>query len=75
MVLRGEAICGEERVLVAHRLAGRFEDGVEASQDAHGEDDIRVLAPLEQVPEYVVGDAPDEADEAGVGRGIHINTF
>ena len=75
LVLRGEAICGEERVLVAHRLAGRFEDGVEASQDAHGEDDIRVLAPLEQVPEYVVGDAPDEADEAGVGRGIHMNTF
>jgi len=32
---------------------------VPAAPDAHGQDDIRVLAALEQVAEHVIGDAPD----------------
>jgi hypothetical protein len=35
-------------------------DGIQAAENAHGEDHIRILTALEQVAENVVGNAPNE---------------
>ena len=51
---------------------GGFEDGVEAAEDAHGEDDVGVFAAFEEVAEDVVGDAPDEGDDFVVGGLVHL---
>ena len=50
---------------------GGFENGVHAADDAHGEDDVGVLAAFEKVAENVVGDAPDERDDFVVGGLVH----
>ena len=39
---------------------GGFQHGVQAADDHHGEDDVAVLAAHIDVPEDVIGDAPDE---------------
>ncbi len=46
-----------------HGLLGRLEQGVEAPQHRHGQDDVAVLAADIQVAQHVVGDAPDEVDD------------
>jgi hypothetical protein len=53
-------------------LLGRFQHGVEATEDTHGQDDVRVFAPPEQVAENVVGDAPDEGDDLIVGGLVQV---
>ena len=53
----------EHRLGFEHGLFGRFEDGIHAAQDTHGQDDIRIFAASEQVAEYVVGDVPDETGD------------
>jgi len=52
-------------------LLGRFQDGIHAAQDAHGQDDIGVLAAFEEVAENVVGDPPDEGNDLVVGGLVH----
>ena len=52
---------------------GGFEDGVEAAQNGHGEDDVAVLAADVDVAEDIVGDAPDvvgDPVEVGGGHGV-----
>jgi len=49
----------------------RHQNSIEATEDAHWQDDIGVFAPPEQVPENVVGDAPDEGADLVVGGFIH----
>ena len=55
-----------------HGLLGRLQHGVQPADDAHGQDDVAVLAALEQVAEDVVGDAPDEGDDLVVGGLVHL---
>ena len=40
-------------------LLAVFEHGVEPTQDSHGEDDIAVLPADVDIPEHVVGNAPN----------------
>ena len=54
-------------------LLGGFEDGVEAAEDGHGEDDVAVLAADVDVAEDIVRDAPDvvgDPVEVGGGHGV-----
>jgi hypothetical protein len=44
-------------------LLGRLQHGIHAPDDAHRQDDVGVLASLEEVAEDIVGDAPDEGDD------------
>jgi len=37
-----------------------LKDGVQPAQDAHGQDDVLVLAAFEEAAQNVVGDAPEE---------------
>ena len=60
-----------ERCLhVEDRLFGRLEDGVEAAQNGHGEYDVTVLPTNVQVPEDIVGNAPDE-----IGDPVQLTLF
>ncbi len=56
---------------VEHGLLGGLEDGVHAPQHAHRQDDIGVLAAPEEVAQDIVGDAPDEGDDAVMGCLVH----
>ncbi len=58
-------VSGEDLVL------GGFEEGVEAADDGHGEDDVAVFGAVEGSPEDIVGDVPDKADHPGVLLGVH----
>ena len=54
-------LCFVERCLhVQYGLLGRLEYRIQAAQDRHRQDHITVLAPDIQIPEHIVGDAPDE---------------
>ena len=48
-----------------------FKQHVEAAQHDHGQDDVAVLAADVDVAQAVIGDAPDEGDEAVVGLVVH----
>ena len=50
----------------------RFEDGIKPTQHAHRQNDIGVLAAFEQIPQNVVGDAPDKQDNLFVCRLVHF---
>ena len=43
-VLFGDAVVVEELFLFEDLLLGGFEDGVEAAEDGHGQDDVAVFA-------------------------------
>ena len=58
-VLVDDARRVERSLHVQHRLLGVLQDGIEAPQHGHGEDDVAVLAAYVQVPQYVVADVPD----------------
>ena len=73
----GGALLGDARLVehllgFEHGLLRRLQHGIHAAQDAHGQDDIGILAALEQVAEHVVGDAPDEGDDFVVGGLVHL---
>ena len=70
-VLFGDAGLVEEGFGFEDLGFGGFEDGVHAADDAHGEDDVGVLAAFEEVAEDVVGNAPDEGDDFVVGGLVH----
>ena len=53
------------------RLLG-FEYGIKPTQHAHGQNDIGLLAAFEQIPQNVVGDAPDKRDNLFVCRLVHF---
>ena len=44
-------------------LLGRLEDGVESTQNGHRQDHVAVLATDVEIPEDIVGDAPDEVSD------------
>lgn len=54
---------------------GRLQHGVEAAQDAHWQDNIRIFAALVQVAEHVISDAPDEGDDCVVSGLVHFSCF
>ena len=60
----------ERHLHVEHGLFRRLEDGVEAAQNGHRQDDIAVLAADVQIPEDVIGDAPDK-----VGDPVQLTLF
>jgi hypothetical protein len=61
----GAAVEVEQAVHVQHRLLGGFEDGIQPAQYCHGQDHVAVLAAHIQVPQHVVGNAPDEVGDLG----------
>jgi hypothetical protein len=67
----GDASGIEELLLCEDGWFGGFEDGVEAAKDAHGKDDVGLIAAFEEVAEDVVGNAPDEGDDFVVGGWVH----
>ena len=52
-------------------LLRRLKDRIKATDDAHRQDDIGILAALEQVAENIVSDSPDEGDNSVVRSLIH----
>ena len=67
-VAQGSALLGNTSVVqhflgIEHALFGGFEHRVHAPDDEHGQDDIGVLAALEQVAQHIVCNAPDEGDD------------
>ena len=58
--LFGDACIIGPLLLVEDLLLGGLQDGVEAPEDGHRDDDVAVLAPDVEVAEEVVGDSPDE---------------
>ena len=56
---------------VAHPGLHRLQQGVEAAEDRHGQDDIAVLAPDIEIPEHIVGDTPDEVGDPVELRRVH----
>ncbi len=70
LILVGDLGPVERPLHLEHRLFGRLEDGVEPAQDGHRQDDIPVLSTDVQVPEDIVGDAPDE-----VGDPVQLTLF
>ncbi len=53
------------------RVFRRLQHRVQAADDRHRQDDVPVLAPHVDVPEHVVGDAPDEAADV---QGAHTRS-
>ena len=51
-------------------IPGRFQDGVEAADDGHGQDDVAVFAAHVDVAQHVVGDAPDEVADVESAHGL-----
>ena len=67
-----EGTCLVRDVLFVHPLffckdllLGGFEHGVEPADDGHGKYHVAVLSPDKEVPEYAVGDVPDEVGDGG----------
>jgi len=58
-----DAGCVQPRLHIEHGLLGWFQNGVQAADDHHGEDRVPVLAPHVDIPQDVIGDTPDEADD------------
>ena len=69
--LLGDAGLVEHLLGFEHGLLRRFQHGVHAAQDAHGQDDVGIFAALEEVAQHVVGDAPDEGDDFVVSGLVH----
>src|SRR5439155_2875904 len=55
-----------------YRLLCRLKDCIKATDDAHRQNDIGILAALEQVAENIVSDSPDEGDNSVVRSLIHV---
>jgi len=70
-VVLGDAVGIDELLGVEDGGFGGFEDGVEAAEDAHGEDDVGVFAAFAEVAGDVVVDASDEGDDFVVGGLVH----
>ncbi|EXI65746.1 MAG: hypothetical protein AW08_02958 [Candidatus Accumulibacter adjunctus] len=70
LVLIGDRRPVERGLHVEHRLLGGFEDGVEPAKHRHRQDDVAVLAADVEVPQNVVGNAPDE-----VGNPVELLRF
>ena len=67
MVLQGPGVHLFRRPLlfVYDLLRGEFKHGVEPVDDGHGKYHVAVLAPDKEIPEYAVGDVPDEIGDGG----------
>jgi len=74
-VLLGDAGLVEHLLGFKHGFLGRLQDSVKTAQAAHGQNDIGILAALEQVAEDVVSDAPDERDYFVMGGLIHYGPW
>ena len=72
LILVGDAGRVQLRLHAEHSLFGRFQDGVEAADDGHGQDDVAVLAAYIVVAQHVIGDAPDETADV---QGVHCSLF
>lgn len=55
----------ERRLQLQHRLLGGLQHRIQAAQDRHRQDHVAVFAAHIQIPEHVVGDAPDEVGDPG----------
>ncbi len=60
---------------VVNDAFGRFEHGVHAADDTHGENDVGVFAPLEEVTEDIVGYAPDKGYNFVMSDFVHEMLF
>ena len=69
--LLGDARLVEHLLGIEHRPLGRLKHRIHAPDDAHGQDDVGILAALEEIAQNVVGDAPDERDDLVVRCLIH----
>jgi len=70
--LLGDARLVQHLLGFKNGLLRRLQHRVHAPQHTHGEDDIGIFAPPEQVAENVVGDAPDEGNDFVVGGLVHF---
>ena len=61
----------EARFHAEHRVIRRFQHGVQAADDGHGQDDVAVLAPHIDVTQHVVRDAPDEVADVQAAHAPH----
>jgi hypothetical protein len=69
----GDAVEVEQAVHVQHRLLGGFEHGIQPAQHGHRQDHVAILAAHVQIPQHVVGNAPDEVGDPGkVAAAIHV---
>lgn len=68
----GDAGFVEQFLGVEDGLLGRLQHRIEPPQHAHGQNDIAVLAPHEQIAEHVIRDAPDERHDLIVCSLIHM---
>ena len=73
--LFGDSCIVEHFFYIEHGLFGRFKHGVHAADDTHGENDVWVFAPLEEVAEDIVGYAPDKGYNFVVGDFVHEMLF
>ncbi len=73
-ILGGDLFGIEHALGAEHRLFGGLEHGIEAPENAHGQDDVLVFASLEEVAQDVVGDAPDEGNYFVVSRLVQTES-
>ncbi len=75
LVLVGHALPVEERLHVEHVLFRWLENSVQTTENSHGQDDVAVLAADIEIPEHVVGDAPDEVGDPIQLCRFHASSF
>jgi hypothetical protein len=73
------ALFGDTRLVeyllgVEHFPLGWFQNGVHAPDYAHGQDDVGILASLEEISQNIVGDAPYKGDDFVVRCLIHVSS-
>jgi|ERR1700730_2521098 hypothetical protein len=73
--LLGDAGFVEQLFGLKDGILCRLQHGVEAAQDAHRQDNVRIFAALEEVAENIIGDAPNERDDFVVGGLVHFSFF
>jgi hypothetical protein len=54
-----------------HPGLGGLKHRIQPPQHTHRQDHIRIPAPLEQIPQHVIGDAPQETHDSVVGGLVH----
>jgi hypothetical protein len=57
---------------VEHRLFRRFQDGVEAADDDHGENNVSILATDIHIAQDIVCNAPDEIGNPVQSAVLHV---
>ena len=74
VVLPAEAMLACPGVLIDHLLLGRLQQRIEPPDHCHRQDDIAIFPSDVDIPQNVVGDPPNEADNLPVLTLIHSPT-